>query len=390
MSERIRSLVITPLAIVAFVAFFSLLLSVGNPERVQGQTAPTAPTGTVPATATSTPGPTRPAPTPTAPARPGPTRDARARANGWILEKVVGNRLISTIYGVALAPRLYRSSDDGATWSLVARGESPVDFLVSPANPNVLYSNAPIDCADGSESAPLQRSSDGGARWQMLMPGFDVQPLIADPGDANILIGAGCDGLYRSEDGGWSWMPLSTMMDAPIWQTHRAQKIEAVYFAGGDEATLDNLYVLAVDEAGNGAVLYSDDGGVTWLEVSPMGAELVVEDFAIDPWTVGRVWLSEATGVWQTEDQGDFWTLSARGLEDALEAGISAIVFHADDLLYVGSGAGVYTKESGETAWSPAGSGIVQQQTVDGLLLTDSAPAQIWVNSAHGVYLLRD
>jgi len=381
MKHRVRSLILLPLAIVAMIATAALLLSFGNPQILQGQTA--IPTSTVPPTISPLPTPQRPpAPTP----RPIPISDSRVRANGWILQEVIGNRLSSTIYGVAIAPRLYRSNDDGVTWSLMLRNPAITDFLMSPANPATLYSTLPIDCTVEVERTSLYRSDNGGATWTPLNPGFDLLPLVADPDDEDILIATGCDGLYRTEDGGWSWSPLSTSLDNPVWEEYGARQIAPVYFAEGESPTLDHLYALVSNRDGASLLFYSQDGGENWMEISPMDVEVAFTALTIDLWQIGRVWLSEESGVWSTEDQGQYWGLSRRGLDDAAARGLSDILLTPDEQLYLASGLGLYSKEVATPLWQKVGSQAIRRQNVQTLLYTESSGEQVWLNSANGVY----
>jgi photosystem II stability/assembly factor-like uncharacterized protein len=306
------------------------------------------------------------------------------RANGWILEKVIGNRLSDTIYGVAVAPRLYRSNDNGRTWAFVKRNPAITDFLMSPASPNVLYSTFPIEC-EGNAEVPLYRSDNSGVNWQELAPGFNVLPLIADPQDSDVVIGASCDGLYRSEDGGWTWSMLSTSASDDFWANYAPVEIEAAYYVDGDTALLTHLYALVRGEEGS-IVLYSGDGGATWSEITPLGDPLQFYALAVDPYILGRLWLTEENGVWTTEDQGQFWGFSRSGLEDGIENGLSDIVQHPNDLLFVGSGMGLYSKPVSEPVWALAGNRTLQRQEIATLLLTDSADWQVWINAANGVY----
>jgi photosystem II stability/assembly factor-like uncharacterized protein len=384
MNRSIRSLLLWPISIVALIATIALLLSLGNPQILQGQTA--VPTSTVPPTVSPLPTPVQP-PAPPTP-RPIPISDSRVRANGWILQEVVGNRLSSTIYGVAIAPRLYRSDDDGRTWSLLLRNPPITDFLMSPASPATLYSTLPIDCADDLGPTSLYRSDNGGVTWTPLNQGFDLLPLLADPTDEDVVIAAGCDGLYRTEDGGWSWSPLSTAPENPVWEQYSARQIAPVYFGAGEIAALKYLYALVAAEQGESRLLFSGDSGATWTEITPPDVEVAFNALTVDLWEVGRVWLSEEGGVWSTEDQGQYWGLSRRGLDDAIDRGLSDILLTPSERLYLGSGLGLYSKEVANPLWEKVGNRTIQRQDVQSLLYTESGETQIWINAANGVYKL--
>ncbi len=391
MKKAIRSYLFLPLAAILLVAIPALLFSMtGKTAAVLAQTipSPTA-TGTIPPVITATPTTTIPgSPLPT----PVPTRrpvsplpapapvvtDGRIRVGGEVLEKVIGNRLSSTIYGFTFSGKLYRTLNNGRTWARVTLTPDVDEFLMSPDDSDVLYSNYALNCRS-TLAAPLYRSDDGGLTWEDLEPAQSLLPLLADPYDFDTLYAAGCDGIYMSDDGGQTWVALSTSADEPLWDTYVGLEMEA--------SEGNAFYVRADSATGESVILYSEDGGATWTLISPEATSdpLSMRSISVDPYMNGYLWAAESQGVWSTEDLGQFWGLSSAGLGNVLPDGLNDIVIHSTDRLFLATDAGFYSKGVSATRWTKLGRETVNLEILN-FLFTDSLPSRLWLNTENGVY----
>lgn len=195
--------------------------------------------------------------------------------------------------------------------------------------PNNIGGNTPALAADrtdpsliiaGASTGGLWRSPDGGASWSPAVTGpctlKRVQQLIQDlrPGHEHIwyaLAGsdypspaeAGEQGIYRSQDGGETWMLLtSTAYPQQAFQWASALALDH---------TCLNSDVIYVSTA-NG-ILKSSDGGGSWQTVfgDPSLAPLIrrMSDICITP--SGRLYAAgfadtDYRGIWTSED-GQHW-----------------------------------------------------------------------------------
>ncbi len=393
MKKAIRSYLFLPLAAILLVAIPALLFSMsGNTPVVSAQTipGPTA-TRTIPPVITATPTttiPTSPLPTPRPPVSPLPkpkpgVTDGRIRVGGEILRKVIGNRLSPTIYGLTFGDRLYRTPNNGRTWTLVTSTPDVDEFLMSPADPYVLYSSYPINCAT-RDIEPVYRSDDGGLTWENLDVDMKLLPLYADPYDSDMLYAAACDGIYTSDDGGMSWTALSTSADEPLWATYVGLEMQA--------SEGNAFYVRADSATGESVILYSEDGGLTWMIISPEATSnaLSISSISVDPYMNGYVWMAEKQGVWSTEDLGQFWGLSSAGLANVLPGGLNDVIIHPTDQLFLATVRGFYSKDVSATRWTKLGRETVQLEIYN-FHFTDSLPSRLWLNTETGVfrYLVR-
>lgn len=388
MNKFIRSLIVMPLLALLLVTIPAVLFSVlGDTPSAVGQTVP-PPTGTV-VPPTHVPRPPRIPPTPV-PAR---VPDLRARANGFLLEKVIGDRQSATIYGVAFNGRLFRTENNGSTWALVSSRPRFGNFIMSPADPYVLYSAEPLNCEEGddSEAVPaFYRSVDGGVIWEDTAPAMALVPLLANSADADVVLAAACDGLYQSSDRGDSWTPLATGSTDRVWAGLVPKEAWAAFFAGtpADEATWDILYVVATGDDGD-VILSSIDGGARWMVITPIEDTTLFDISSLtgDPTSDLRTWFTDEQGVWSTEDGGNLWGLSSQGLTGVLARGLNDVEHHPSEMLLLATGRGFYAKATDETLWKPLGTGVFLRLNINNLLFTDSRSDKIWLNTLNGVYV---
>lgn len=121
---------------------------------------------------------------------------------------------------------VYRSDDDGASWTSIADG-LPSDFgfpmVAHPRRTGIVW-NFPLT-ADGQRFPPDQRcrvfrSADAGASWEGLTDGLPTEPffpsvlrdaMCADDADpAGVYFGTRSGEVFASRNEGESWAPVAT------------------------------------------------------------------------------------------------------------------------------------------------------------------------------------
>jgi photosystem II stability/assembly factor-like uncharacterized protein len=128
---------------------------------------------------------------------------------------IVDPRNPATLY--ARTDRLYRSTDAGATWMLLANsptglGSSGINdsLVMDPRDSRVLY----LANYSGTTTSPggIYRSRDGGETWTWASGGLQspmATSLVLDPENPDVLYAAtgsfGRSGVYRSDNEGTSW-----------------------------------------------------------------------------------------------------------------------------------------------------------------------------------------
>ena len=221
-------------------------------------------------------------------------------------------------YGPNEQRGVYKSVDGGAHWAKVLDKGPEIgisDLAICSGNPQILFAGtwnahrppwstyAPIDGAGGS----LYRSEDGGKTWSDLnsnpgkngLPegdwgrvGVDVAP---DGKRVYALIQAKKSGLYRSDDGGNTWV----LANADPRLTSRAWYFNGITI---DPQNPDVIYMPNV------ALYRSEDGGKTISIVrgAPGGDDY--HQIWIDPRNSASMVLGTDQGTTISLDRGQTWT----------------------------------------------------------------------------------
>lgn len=238
----------------------------------------------------------------------------------WTLDRV-GDALYA---GVAQAG-LFRSSDHGDSWKLVAGldrypgAESWTPGLGGLAAHHLLQDGNRLWV--GVSAVGVLRSDDGGDTWARYDegvtpvvdptapggPGFCVHGLAHDPGDPDRLWRQDHSGVYRSFDGAESWERIESGLPASFG------------FPMLRDPTTGRLFVVPLDAdtnrlppSGRFRVWRSDNDGTSWQEsgtgfpTRPTFTTVLRNAATTDG--EGGVFLGTTGGeVWASSDAGDHW-----------------------------------------------------------------------------------
>ncbi|MGC1380050.1 MAG: hypothetical protein WA814_03365, partial [Candidatus Baltobacteraceae bacterium] len=178
---------------------------------------------------------------------------------------------------IAYGNGVYKSTDGGRTWSHIGLASTYQigSIVVDPHDPNVVYVAALGHPYAANPERGVFKTTDGGKTWsKVLYKDADTGAisLAMEPGNANVVYAAlwqtrrppwnvyppsngPGSGLYKSSDGGATWMQLSAGLPARVG--HIGLSISP--------AAPHRVYAMVDSAPGQGGVYRSDDAGATWM-----------------------------------------------------------------------------------------------------------------------------
>ena len=258
-----------------------------------------------------------------------------------------------------LGAGLLRSTDGGATWSLLVGapflGKGFYDLVVDPLNANHLLA---------ATSGGLYESTNGGTTWTQRRPNktwdISMHPVVAgDPNSTKEVLAACSDGLFRSIDGGATWAAVTLTGGTPTYQRM------AVAHAPSNGAV---AWVFAADASSNARIWRRSAFGGAFSAITPAGVTINTNQAWYD-WFLGValnnpavVYLGEIHALKGTLSGStlNLTNISSRSSGDSIHPDQHCIAFgpgNANDVI-VGNDGGIYRSPDGGTTWKSLNKGL--------------------------------
>jgi photosystem II stability/assembly factor-like uncharacterized protein len=239
----------------------------------------------------------------------------------------------ATFYFGAVAGGVWKTTDAGTTWLNISDGyfktSSVGDIAVAPSDPNVIYAGMGESTirTDVSHGDGVYKSNDGGKSWVHcgLADTRHIGKLRVHPKNPDIVyvaalghaFGANQErGVFRSNDGGKTWQQV-------LFKSDKAGAVDLTF----DPRNPDILYASIwqvyrnfweLNSGGPDSGLWkSMDGGDTWSEITgnqglPKGIWGKV-GLSASPVQAGRLWalveVKEGKGMYRSDDWGATWQM---------------------------------------------------------------------------------
>lgn len=260
----------------------------------------------------------------------------------------------SIIYGGSQDNGTLVTQGDTAVWNQILGGDG-FRVLVDPLDSLRIYVTA---------GGFFYRSIDGGQNFFIIGNGLAgvrawAPPLLLDP-DVSSTMYTGTDRLFRSEDYGSTWAPVSPFLVRP---DRPMGNLNFGTLSTVDVSSLDNSVIYVGTD--DGQVWITRDRGGDWTLITDGLPLRWVTSVHHDPHDISGVYLTvsgfrfgESTAqVFHSDDYGNTW--------DAIGAGLPDIPVNEilpdpllPDVLYVATDIGVFVTENQGVAWRLLGSDL--------------------------------
>jgi len=258
---------------------------------------------------------------------------------------------------------IYKSTDGGESWHHIGLADTRhiAKIRVHPRNPDIVYVAALGHAFGPNTERGVFRSTDGGQHWEKVLyksENAGAIDLTMDPRNPRILYAAlwqarrtfwdfssgGPDsGLYRSTDGGDTWVELTHNPGLP-------EGIKGKIGLAASPAKTGRIW--AVVEAKHGGFYRSDDGGESWQLLTD-NADLryrpwYFSHLIADPHDPDTVWVLNLS-AWKSVDGGKTFAKVATPHADNHDLWIDP---HNPQRMIEGNDGGACISYNGGQTWS--------------------------------------
>jgi len=240
----------------------------------------------------------------------------------WLGPGNIGGRVRSILIHPTTPSTMWVGSVGGGVWKTVNGGTSwfPLDdfmanlaiccMVMDPQNPNLIYAGTGEGFGgDRIQGAGIFKTTDGGSTWVQLSSTANtnflfVNRLAISPNNSQIVLAATRHGIFRSTDAGASWNQTSSS------NTSRSNTLDLAFDpSDGSKCIASGI------ASGNGFVVVSTDGGMTWTAATGIDGAGRIE-IAYAPSNPSIVYASVERNngeVWRSTDGGQTYSLRNTG-----------------------------------------------------------------------------
>ncbi len=290
----------------------------------------------------------------------------------------IGRILSSSLLLLAFSPNQLALAQTASWVPVGPDGGDARSFAADPADSRHIYL--------GTTNSWIYQTEDGGTSWHRLAKLAKSDDLIldnvvvdqADP--KTLLVGAWIvdhpgGGLFISHDAGKTWTTVDAMKDQSIRALTQAPSDPKILIAG----TLKGVF-------------RSEDGGVHWNEISPLGSMDIheVESIAIDPKDPRTVYAGTWHLPWKTTDGGANWHNIKQGLIE--DSDVFSIIIDPTEpnVVYTSACSGIYRSNSGGELYKKIQGIPMTARRTRVLMLDPTNHNTVYAGTTEGLYKTTD
>ena len=234
----------------------------------------------------------------------------------------------NVFYFGAASGGIWKSTDSGANWEPIFDKDGTASIgsiAVSPSDHNIIYVGTGEACIRGNITYGngVYKSLDGGKSWMNigLKDTQHIGAVVVDPKNPNIVLVAALGhaygpneerGVFRTADGGATWQKV-------LFKDNKTGAIDVVFDPNNSNTLFAALWEVvrtpwSLSSGGPGSGLYkSTDGGSTWkrLEGHGLPADIMGRiGVSVSGGDSSRVYAlieSKEGGLYRSDDAGESW-----------------------------------------------------------------------------------
>ena len=217
--------------------------------------------------------------------------------------------------------------------------------------------------------------------WESIGPGNNGGRLVAiaiDPtNDSTIYVGGVNSGVWKTTNGGNSWIPLTDHLPSLSIGALAVDPINPdIIYAGTGEENFIGQYgckPYRSDQYPGAGIFKSTDGGETWSQAGQLFSESMCR-IQIHPNNPDTIYVASVDGIFKSTDGGDNWALILQGIatDVLIDPDMPNIIYGAIGKPDGDNLNGIYKSTNGGEEWERKINGLLLPQQMGRVMLAMS------------------